>query len=351
MPAIDKLQLNELINQAIKDNAVAIYFNIGNYPVMKIHGTLKDLKNRPILTKEFLNTVSNTILPDEQKMALQEKKELTIGYDWSDNVRLSVNFFYQKNSLSVTIKLIPSVIKNLSELGLPNIVNNIVDLNSGLVIICGPVSAGRTTTAAAIIQGVNQKYEKRIITIEEPIEYQFINKKSIIQQREVGCDVDSFVNGLTDVIDEDVDLVYLSRITKAEEIKLALQVAVSGKLVVAVMDSDSALVVLNRIYSSFKSTEMEWAKSLISGALKIIVNQRLVKRSGGGLIPVSEIFTMNSSAKSIVKSGKFDQLKSVIQTSRQDGMQDLDASLGDLVSKGLIKPEEAKRVMMNPENR
>ena len=92
MPAIDKLQLNELINQAIKDNAVAIYFNIGNYPVMKIQNTLKDLSDRPILTKEFLNIVSNTILPDEQKIVLQEKKELTIGYDWSDNVRLSVNF-------------------------------------------------------------------------------------------------------------------------------------------------------------------------------------------------------------------------------------------------------------------
>lgn len=348
MPAIDKLQLNELINQAIKDNAVAIYFNIGNYPVMKIQGALKDLKNRPILTKEFLNTVSNTILPDEQKIVLQKKKELTIGYDWSDNVRLSVNFFYQKNSLSVTIKLIPAIIKNLSELGLPSIVNNITDLNSGLVIICGPVSAGRTTTAAAIIQDINQKYEKRIITIEEPIEYQFINKKSIVQQREIGCDVDSFTNGLIDVVDEDVDLVYLSRIAKAEEIKLALQVAVSGKLVIAVMDSDSAMIIINRMYSSFEVTEKEWAKSLISGTLKIIVNQRLVKRSGGGLIPVSEIFTMNSSAKSIIKSGKFDQLKSVIQTSRQDGMQDLDSSLRDLVNKGLVRPEDAKKAMMNP---
>jgi twitching motility protein PilT len=350
MPAIDKLQLNELINQAIKDGAVAIYFNIGNYPVMKINNSLKDLKDRPILTKEFLNTVSNTILPDEQKIILQEKKELTIGYDWSDNVRLSVNFFYQKNSLSVTIKLIPALVKNLNELGLPKVISNIIDFNSGLVVICGPVSAGRTTTALAIIQNINEKYEKRIVTIEEPIEHQFINKKSIIQQREVGRDVDSFVAGLTDVMDEDVSLVYLSRIVKAEEIKMALQVAASGKLVIAVMDNDSAMVVLNKMYSSFKSTEIEWAKSLISGTLKIIVNQRLVKKSGGGLIPVSEIFTMNSSAQSIIKSGKFDQLKSVIQTSRQDGMQDLDISLRDLTNKGLIKPEEAKKNMMNSRN-
>jgi twitching motility protein PilT len=350
MPAIDKLQLNELINQAIKDNAVAIYFNIGNYPVMKINNSLKDLKDRPILTKEFLNTVSNTILPDEQKIVLQEKKELTIGYDWSDNVRLSVNFFYQKNSLSVTIKLIPTLVRGLEELGLPKVINNIIDLNSGLVVICGPVSSGRTSTATAIIQSINEKYEKRVVTIEEPIEHQFINKKSIIQQREIGRDVDSFVTGLADVMDEDVNLVYSSRVVKAEEIKMALQVAASGKLVIVVMDSDSAMVVLNKMYSSFKSTEVEWAKSLISGTLKIIVNQRLVKKSGGGLIPVSEIFTMNSSAQSIIKSGKFDQLKSVIQTSRQDGMQDLDVSLNDLVNKGLIKPEEANKNMMNLRN-
>jgi twitching motility protein PilT len=347
MPAIDKLQLNELINQAIKDNALAIYFNIGNYPVVKINGSLKDLKDRPILTKEFLNTVSNTILPDEQKIILQEKKELTIGYDWSDNIRLSVNFFYQKDSLSVTIKVIPSVIKDIDELGLPKVVHDVVNLNAGLVVICGPVSAGRTTTAAAIIQSINQKYDKRIITIEEPIEYQFVNEKSIIQQREVGRDVDSFANGLADVIDEDVNLVYLSRITKAEEMKLVLQVAASGKLVVAVVDSDSAITVLDRIYSSFKMTEREWAKSLISGTLKIIINQRLMKKSGGGLVLASEIFTMSSSAKSIIKSGKFDQLKSVIQTSRQEGMQDLDSSLRELVNKGLIKSEEANQSMVN----
>lgn len=350
MSAIDKLQLNELINQAIKDNAVAIYFNIGNYPVMKINNNLKDLKDRPILTKEFLNTVSNTILPDEQKIILQEKKELTIAYDWSDNVRLSVNFFYQKNSLSVTIKLISILVKNFNELGLPKVINNVIDFNSGLVIICGPVSAGRTTTASAIIQSINEKYEKRIITIEEPIEHQFINKKSIIQQREIGRDVDSFIIGLGDVMDEDVNLVYLSRIVKTEEIKMALQVAASGKLVIAVIDSDSAIVVLNKMYSSFKSSEIEWGKSLISGTLKMIINQRLVKKSGGGLISVSEIFTMNSSAQSIIKSGKFDQLKSVIQTSRQDGMQDLDASLRDLLNKGIINHEEAKKNMMDSRN-
>jgi twitching motility protein PilT len=226
MPAIDKLQLNELINQAIKDDAISIYFNIGNYPVMKINSGLKDLRDRPILTKEFLNTISNTILPDEQKIILQEKKELTIGYDWSDNVRLSVNFFYQKNSLSVTIKLIPALVKKIEELGLPRIVNNVIDFNSGLVVICGPVSSGRTTTASAIIQSINEKHEKRIVTIEDPIERQFINKKSIIQQREIGRDVDSFVNGLTDVIDEDVNLVYLSRIATAEEIKINIGTAI-----------------------------------------------------------------------------------------------------------------------------
>lgn len=350
MPAIDKLQLNELINQAIKDNAVAIYFNIGNYPVMKIQDTLKDLNDRPILTKEFLNTVSNTILPDEQKVVLQEKKELTIGYNWSDDVRLSVNFFYQKDSLSITIKLISPTIKDLEELGLPNVVNNVINLNSGLVVVCGPVSAGRTTTATAIIQKINQQYEKRIITLEEPIEYQFVNQESIIQQREIGRDVDSFLNGLKDVIDEDVNLLYLSRMSKVEEMKMALQVASSGKLVIAVMDSDSAIVVLNRIYSSFKATEKEWAKSLISGSLKMIINQRLIKKSGGGLIPVAEIFMMNPSAQSIIKSGKFDQLKSVIQTSREDGMQDLDSSLRDLVNKGLIKSEEADKFRMGLEN-
>lgn len=350
MPAIDKLHLNELINQAIKDNAIAIYFNVGSYPVMKIQGNLKDLDDIPILTKEFLDTISNSLLSDEQRILLQEKKELTIGYDWSDNVRLAINFFYQKDSLSITIKLIPILIKSLKELYLPKAVDDIIQLNSGLVIICGPVSSGRTTTIVSMIQYINKNQEKRIITIEEPIEYQFINDKSIIQQREVGRDVDSFIQGLRDVIDEDVNIVYLSRIDKPEEIRLVLQVASSGKLVLVVMDCDSAIVVLERIYSSFDLSEKEWAKSLISGALKAIINQRLVNKTGGGQILASEVFIMNSSAQSIIKSGKFDQLKSIIQTSKQDNMQDLDSALRDLVNKGLVKPEEAKRASLNPES-
>ena len=347
MPAINKLQLNELINQAIKNNAVAIYFNIGGYPIMKINGILKDLTDQPILTKEFLNTVSNTLLPDEKKNLLQEKKELTIGYNWSDDVRLSVNFFYQKNSLSITIKLVSDQVRNLSDLNFPKVINDINNFNSGLIIICGPVSSGRTTSVVSLIQDINTKYQKRIVTIEEPIEYQFINEEAMIQQREIGQDVDSFVKGLRDVIDEDVDIVYLSKIGQPEEIRLALEVAAAGKLVLTVMDSDSVLIVLNRIYSSFKSTEEEWAKSLISGTLRAIINQRLLKKNGGGLILASEIFIMNSSAKSIIKSGKFDQLKSIIQTSRQEGMQSLDVSLNALLNKGLISPEEAQKFMSN----
>lgn len=350
MPSIDKLHLNELINQAIKENALVIYFNIGSYPVIKINDNLKDLTEKPILTKEFLNTISESILSEEQRKRLALKKEITIAHSWSDDIRFLANFFYQKNSLSITIKLIPAQIKNINDLNLPRVINDIIKLEAGLVIICGPVSSGRTTTINSFIQYLNKNQEKRIISIEDPIEYEFIDDKSIIQQREVGQDVDSFSQGLRDVIDEDVDIVYLSKINDSKEIKLAIQVAVSGKLVLAVMDSNSVIVVLNKIYGSFKMSEKELAKSMISDSLKVIMNQRLVKKTGGGQILAAEVFTMNDSSKSIIKSERFEQLNSVIQTSRGDNMQDLNSSLKELISKGLINQEEAEKYISDSKN-
>ncbi len=350
MPAIDKLHLNELINQAIKEGALAIYFNIGSYPVIKINDNLKDLTAKPILTKEFLNTIADSILSEEQKERLTSKKEITIAHNWSDDIRFLANFFYQKNSLSITIKLISTQIKDINDLNLPRVINDIIKLEAGLVIVCGPVSSGRSTTINSFIQYLNKNQEKRIISIEDPIEYEFIDDKSIIQQREVGQDVDSFLQGLADVVDEDVDIVYLSKINNAQEIKLAIQAAASGKLVLAVMDSNSVIVVLNKIYSSFKISEKELAKSMITNSLKVIINQRLIKKNGGGQILATEVFTMNDSSKSIIKSERFEQLNSVIQTSRGDNMQDLNSSLKELVSKGLINQEEAEKYITNANN-
>ena len=343
MPAIDQLQLNDLINQATKENATAIYFNISNYPTIEVYGSLKPLKDRPILTKDFLDTMADSFLDDNQKSVLEEKRDLTIGYNFSENIRIIVDFFYQKDSLSITIKPISSLIKDVSELGLPSIIDYILTLNSGLVIICGPASSGRTTTILSILQYINKSQEKRITTIEEPIEYEFINDKSIIQQREVLSDVESFSVGLKDVIDESVDVVYVSKINTAEEINLMLQVANSGKLVFVIMDSDSIAALLDKIFGSFDLSEKEWVRSLVIESLKVIINQRLITKSGGGQVLASEVFTMSSSGKSIVKTGKFDQLRSVMQTSRRENMMDLDSSLNILIQRGLIKPEEAKK--------
>ncbi len=347
MPAIDQLQLNDLISKAVKENASAVYFNISNYPALEIYGNLRLLKDRPILTKDFLDTIAENFLNDHQKKILEEKKELTIGYNFSENIRIVINFFYQQDSLSVNIKFIPNILKDIKDLGLPQIIDRILDLNSGLVIVCGPVGSGRSTTVLSILQYINKNQEKRIVTIEEPIEFQFINEKSIIQQREVNRDVDSVYRGLKDIIDENFDVVYVSKINASEEINLMLQVAASGKLVFVVMDSDSIASLLDKMFASFDISEKEWGKGLISESLKVVINQRLLSRNGGGQILASEVFTMSSSGKSIVKLGKFDQLKSLIQTSRHDNMQDLESSIKILLQKGLVKPEEAKKYLFD----
>ncbi|MCD4704697.1 Flp pilus assembly complex ATPase component TadA [bacterium] len=342
MPAIDQLQLKEIINYAVKEDASVVYFNISNYPVLEIYGHLKKLSDREILTKNFLDTIADFFLDPKKKSILTEKKELTIAYDWSDDLRLRVNFFYQKSSLSISIKLIPIKINDISELNLPKVINDIVKLNSGLVIVCGPVSSGRSITISAILDYINKNKDKRIITIENPIEHRFINDKSIIEQREIGHDVDSMENALNDLIDESFDIVYLSRVDNALEIRSMLQVADSGKLVFAIFDISSISTLLNKLYGSFETSEKDWARSLITENLKVVINQRLVPKSGGGQILIPEVFTTNSAGKSIVKSAKFDQLQSIIQTSRGDNMQSLNNTLEEFTRRGIIKAEDAE---------
>lgn len=345
MPAIEQLQLNDLINQAIKEQASSIYFNISNYPTIETFGSLKSLKDKPILTKEFLETIASNFLSDNQRKILDEKKELKIGYDWSSKVRLVLNFFYQKQSLSISIKMVPAELMNIDDFEIKSIMRRIVEITSGLVIVCGPASSGRSMTILSILDYINKYKEKRIVTIEEPIEYQFINNLSIINQREVGLDVESFEEGLKNVIDENVDVVYVSKIQSQEEINIMLQVASSGKLVLAIMDSESMIELMDKIYGSFDISEKEWAKSLVAESLKVVINQRMLQKIGGGQIAVAEILTMTPSSKPMIKLAKFDQLQSIMQTSKQEGMQDLESAIRSVLQRGIIRSEEAKKYL------
>lgn len=346
MPAVDELYLTEIVNEAIKEDASSIFFDISNYPVIKTSGKLKKITSKTILTKDFLETMKDFFLSEEEKQELEAKKDITIAYDWSAEMRLSINLFYQKKSLSVVVDLNPLNIKDEKELNLPNIVNEIIDLNSGLVLICGPISSGRKTTVISILQSINKTQSRRILTIEDPIQCQFINDKSIVQQREVKKDVDSIENGISQAIDESIDILFISKIITNEQIRLALSAASSGKLVFAIMDCDSINTAIEKMFASFNMQERDFGKSLVAESLKVVINQRLLQKIGGGRILAAEVFVMNSSGKTIVKSGRLDQLQSVIQTSKSDNMQDLNGVLKNLVQKGVVKPEEAEKYLI-----
>lgn len=346
MPAVDQLYLTELVNEAIRNEASSIYFDISNYPVIKSYGKLKKISSRDVLTKDFLGTMKDFFLSDEEAIELETKKEVTIGYDWSTDMRLSVNFFYQKDSLSVVVDLIPLDIKELKDLNLPNIVSGILNLNSGLILICGPIESGRTTTVISILQTINKTKDKRILTIENPVEYEFINDKSIIQQREVKKDIPSVEAGITQAMDEAIDILFVSKISTNKQIKLTLEAASSGKLVFAIMDCDSIGTAIEKMFASFSTQEKDFGRTLVSESLKAVINQRLLQKVGGGRILATEVFVMNSSGKTIVKAGRLEQLHSVMQTSRGDNMQDLNSVLKSLVQKGIVKPEEAEKYLV-----
>lgn len=351
MATSDSLLIRKIISNAAGRKATDIHLTVGNYPFLRVEGNLMMMAEAEILKPEILEKIVDFFLTSEQQAELVKNKEITIVYyDEETSLRFRINVFYQKGYPAVSLKLVPTTIPEFSSLGLPKVMADFSEQRRGLVIISGPFSSGRSTTLASLIQLINQKRAEHIITLEKPIEYLFVNEKSIIDQREVGRDVDSFANGLKTILDEDVNIVAVTDASSPEIFESSLELAESGRLVFLLMNSDSVISVLEKIVADFTSDKKIWALNILSEVLIGVVIQRLIPKINGGMALACEILTMTPAVKSILKEGKFYQLASVLLTSRGEGMVNLDKSLIELVKKGIITKEEALREAQDKES-
>jgi len=342
--------LNNILAETVKRQASDLHLTVGKQPVIRIDDKLQPLLEAEVLTADFLTEIADSLLKEEQQEVLEKEKEITFIYNWENKARFKINIFQQRGYLSISWRLIPAKVRTLLELGLPPAVDKFTKLKDGLIILTGPFASGRTTTAVSLIEEINKNRAEHIITIEKPIEFIFTNKKSIIDQREVGRDTNSFLDALENCQEEDLDVLLVEEINSPQELSLILDIANAGTLVIALMNTDSAIQTIEKILFSYQSFERERIQNLLASVLRGIVVQRLLPQVGGGLVLVSEVLVSILAVKSVIREGKIRQLNSILQTSKEEGMITLDQSLADLVKRGKIVSEEALTVAVNKED-
>lgn len=348
MGVASNITFQKILAEAAGRGASDLHLTAGGYPSVRVSGEIETLKGE-IITSDFLNEAVFSFLSETEKKKLEQNRQLTIAHTFEQNLRFRIDIFYQKGNLACSFRYIPSKIKTLRELGFPRKVEDLIQLKKGLILICGSYGSGRSTTLASFVQEVNSKLTRRIVTLEDPIEYQFISDRSIVAQREVGKDITSLAQGIKLTSKEDIDLVAVSQLKEQEAILELLRTVSGGRLAIAVLEGTDTARILEELVKFFPDNQEEEVQLLLAENLTALINQRLVKRIGGGMVLVTELLFSNPAIKTSIREGRFKQIPPIIQTSRQEGMIPLDRSLIELIRSGEIEEQDAIKEAVDPE--
>jgi len=341
------MKIEDLLDEVLKHDASDLHLSVSVNPAIRIDGELRPLTNYQVLTKKDTQELIFSVLNDIQKEILIKEKELDFSFAYGDLARFRANAYHQKGNISMSLRLIPSNIKTLDELGMPQICTKFADYSQGLVLVTGPTGSGKSTTIAAMIDKINKERAEHIVTVEDPIEYNYQNKASIIAQREIHYDTKSFPNALRAMLREDPDVVVVGEMRDLETMSAAVTIAETGHLVFTTLHTNSAAQTIDRIIDVFPPHQQQQIRIQLSAILIGIISQRLVPAIGGGRIPAVEILMVNDAARNIIREGKTHQLDNIIQTGSSESMQTMDADLARLVKIGKVSIEEAKRYALN----
>ncbi len=343
-----KQKLNDLLLMCAKQEASDLHIAVGRHPTLRIDGALVPLTKESILTPQDAEGIVVSILTEQQKAELSLKKQVDFSYTFEDKARFRVNAYYQRGFMAMALRLIPAKVKTIEELKLPPILHDFSSLSQGFVLVVGPAGHGKSTTLAAIIDEVNHNRTEHIITIEDPIEYLFVQDKSIVSQREVKTDTIDFSQALRSLLRQDPDVVMIGEMRDTESISTALTAAETGHLVLSTLHTNSASQTIDRIIDSFPAEQQSQVASQLSAVLVGIISERQIPRIEGGRVPTCEIMIANPAIKNLIRERKTYQIDLVIETNAQEGMITLNRSLTDLVKRREISLENAEMYSLNP---
>lgn len=340
-------ELTRLLEAAIQNKASDLHLVAGVPPTLRVDGALLPLEYAnltPVDTEAFATVIGGSSALADLK---EHRVEIDLAFPFKE-YRFRVNIYYAKGQVSVSLRALSNVIPKLADLGCPAIIESLIASKQGLLVVTGPTGHGKSTTLAAMIDQINSTRGGHIISIEDPIEYVFEHKKSLVSQRQVGYDTPSFEAALKSALREDPDVVLVGEMRDLESIEAVMTLAETGHLVLTSLHTNSAAQTADRIIDVFPEHQQAQIRSQLASVLLGIISQRLLPRVKGGRVLASEVLVANPAVRSTIRDGKTHQLANVIQTSASDGMIALDKVLADLVNNGEITLDDAINWSQDP---
>lgn len=347
--AIDQIHIDELLEIVIERNGSDLHIAAGIPPIIRADGALTPTPYESCQQIDIQQMMYG-ILTDEQIQKFESTWELDFSYALQKKARFRVNLFRDKGSVAAALRLIPTRIPTIQDLGLPPIIEKLTHTKRGLILVTGPTGSGKSTTLAAMVNHINLNRSEHIITIEDPIEYLHSHKMSVINQRELGSDTKSFPNALRASLREDPDIILVGEMRDLDTMQLAISAAETGHLVFATLHTNSAASSVDRIVDGFPPGQQAQVRLQLSNNIQAIVAQQLIPRaSGQGRVAVQEIMIATAAIRNLIREAKAHQITSVLQTSAQVGMITTDQALRDAYMKGTITYEAAMSRAQNQE--
>jgi twitching motility protein PilT len=342
------IDIKNILADVIENGASDLHINVGMPPVLRKNTELVELDFPPITNEDAREMVLSMVGPEKFKK-VEENKDLDFSTCIEDGHRFRVNAHYQRDTIAISFRVIPNKIPNIDNLHLPPVIKELTDLPRGLVLITGHTGSGKSTTLASMVELINSKYCKRIITMEDPIEYMIENKESMIEQREIGADCPNFASGLKHALRQDPDIIMVGEMRDLETTGSTITAAETGHLVFSTLHTINAAQTIERIVDIYPAAQQNQIRTMLANTLQAVVSQTLFKRiDEPGMVPCTEILLCTSAVRNCIRENRIYEIPNIIETSRRLGMQNLDNSITDLYFQGYIDREEAIMRSSNP---
>jgi twitching motility protein PilT len=337
--------IDKLLERAHEERASDLHLSFGIPAVYRIDGQLRQLDER-IFTSSELEKMARKIIPKDKFNDFENKGETDFNFALGDICRFRVNAFHQRGEISIAARLIPTKIPSFEQLGMPAVLYDLANKPQGLILVTGPTGSGKSTTLASMIDYINTTSARHIITLEDPIEYLHQHKMSIVNQREIGVDTNSFADGLRASLRQDPEIILVGEMRDLETISTAITAAETGHLVLATLHTSSAATTIDRIIDVFPPHQQSQVRIQLANVLQGVVSQRLfINKNGSGRVAATEILIQTAAVANLIRSEKVHQIQNVIQTSRSLGMHTLEVSIQQLITNGIINYSEAKEFL------
>jgi len=341
------MDIADLLIQTKERDGSDLHLSAGSRPLMRLHGELTPLEEEE-LSKDTVHRMIYEVLNDDQRRLFEENRDLDFAIELGEVARFRVNVFNQRNGQGAVFRVIPTRIPTFEELGLPEVVRTLATRENGLVLVTGPTGSGKSTTLAAMIDLVNSRSKKHIITLEDPIEFVHKSKSGLVNQRELGSHTKSFASALRAALREDPDVILVGEMRDLETISLALTAAETGHLVFATLHTKSAPKTIDRVIDAFPPTQQQQIRVQLAEALQGVVSQLLLPtKDKKGRVAALEIMVATVAIRNLIREAKTHQIPSSIQTGMQLGMQSLEQALRNLVIQGRVDRAQAELILQS----